>query len=379
MRSAVLVAPAPLDARTGGYIYDRRMIEGLAARGWAASALALDPSFPSPTPAALAHAAGTLAAIPSGTIVLIDSLALGAMPDEVAREASRLRLVALVHLPLAAAVGLAPSAAARLEQSERRALHAVSLVIVTGRAALPLLAPYDLPTDRIIVIEPGTDRPDTARLKPGTTYGLSRLGGPARAGHYVPNQYVVPGFSRALELLCVATLNAGKGHEALLAALASIPHTYWRLTCAGSLTRDPATVGQVRAAIARRGWQDRVTLAGDLDDEALEVCYARADLFVLATRRETYGMAVAEALAFGLPVVATWTGAIPDLVGEDAGLLVPVDDEAALADALTRAIGDADLRASLTEGARRRRNRLPTWDEAVDRMAAVLEPLVTHG
>ena len=86
-------------------------------------------------------------------------------------------------------------------------------------------------------------------------------------------------------------------------------------------------------------------------------------------------MAVAEALAHGLPVVATMTGAIPELVGNDAGLLVPVGDAPALVEALSCMLGDAGLRARCAEGARRRRDRLPTWDEASGRLAAALDSL----
>jgi glycosyltransferase involved in cell wall biosynthesis len=116
-------------------------------------------------------------------------------------------------------------------------------------------------------------------------------------------------------------------------------------------------------------------LLGELDDQALEACYGRMDVFVLATHQETYGMAVAEAIAHGLPVVATVTGAIPELVGNDAGLLVPVGDREALAESLARVLSDPDLRVRLADGARLRRNRLPTWDEACRRMANALNRL----
>ena len=131
--------------------------------------------------------------------------------------------------------------------------------------------------------------------------------------------------------------------------------------------------------VANLGLRERVSLVGDLDGPALNACYDGADVFVLATRQETYGMAVAEALARGLPVVATMTGAIPDLVGDGAGVLVPVEDTPALVEALSRVLDDADLRASLAEGAGRLRHRLPTWDETSEQMAAALDALVAHG
>ena len=347
-RALTLIVPGSIDARTGGYAYDRRIIAELRRRGWTVEIRELPDSFPRPTADALADAARALAAIPDGGIVLVDGLAFGAMPAEVEREATRLRLVAIVHMPLAADVGIDPDLAARLEASERRALGAASVVVVTGRWTVAALERYDVGRHRIALVEPGTDRAPIAQGSNGSP----------------------------LELLCVATLNPGKGHAMLIRALASLPDRDWHLTCAGSVDRHPLTADLVRALIGSYRLNDRVTLAGELADERLAAAFARADVFVLATLRETYGMAVAEALAHGLPVVGTTTGAIPDLVGSadgDAGLLVTPGDEAGLTAALDRVIGDAGLRARLAAGARRVRDRLPTWDDAADKMVAALE------
>jgi glycosyltransferase involved in cell wall biosynthesis len=359
MPRITFAVPGPLDARTGGSIYDCRMAAALRAHGCRVDVVELDASFPYPTREALGHAGRALASIDEGTIAVVDSLAFGAMPELIVREAARLRIVALMHLPLAATFGLDRDAAARFEADERRVLHAAALIVVTGKAAVALLARHNLPEDLIAVIEPGTDPAP-----------LARGSGPATAGHY---------FRRTTELLCVGTLNAIKGHDMLLEALAAVPHQNWHLTCAGSLTRDPATADRIRAVMTRLDLDDRVTLAGDLDRTALAGCYDRADLFVLATRQETYGMAVADALARGLPVVATKTGALPELVGREAGVLVPVGDTTALTTALTRVLDDTALRVQLAEGARRVRDRLPTWDEAAGRMAAALASIHTHG
>lgn len=351
MRSAVFVVPGRIDTLTGGYIYDRRMVEGLRERGWSVAVRELDESFPHPTAAALEHASRVIAAVRPGTIVIVDGLAFGAMPEVIEREASRVRIVALVHLPLAADVGLDAETAIRLETAERRALADAALVIVTGMATLALLARYGIASSKIVVVQPGTERAPVAR---GSGEG-------------------------PLHLLSVATLNPGKGHEILLRALAEVPHRDWRLTCAGSVRRHPATVDRVRAAARRLGLEDRVALVGELDAEKLAECYDGADLFVLATLQETYGMAVAEALAHGLPVVSTTTGAIPDLVGRDAGLLVPPGSIEALTDALSRVMGDAALRERLADGARRVRDWLPSWELALGGMAAALERVAADG
>ena len=351
----VLAAPGPLDARTGGYIYNRRMVEELRRLGWYGEVLALDPSFPHPTAAALDHADRALAAVDAGTVTLVDSLAFGAMPEIVVRAAGRLPIVALVHLPLAAAPGLGPIEAARFETGERRAFAAAARVIVTGKAALPLIARYGVRSDRVVVVEPGTDRKPLRNSSPRFT------------GRDVPD--------RPLRLLTVATVGPGKGHETLLHALADITDPPWTLTCVGSLERHPAVAARVRATTTRLGLDDRVGFGGDFNREMLDASYRAADIAVLATEQETYGMAVAEALAYGLPVVATRTGAIPDLVGDEAGVLVPVGDALALREALVRVLEDAPFRARLASGARKRRKLLPTWKQSALQMAEVLRPL----
>ena len=116
-------------------------------------------------------------------------------------------------------------------------------------------------------------------------------------------------------------------------------------------------------------------LTGEADAGALAAFYDAADLFVLATLHESYGMAVAEALAHGLPVISTRTGVIADLIGGDAGILVEPGDGEALAAALRGVMTDAGLRGRLAEGARRARTRLPGWADAASRMSAALTAL----
>ena len=158
----------------------------------------------------------------------------------------------------------------------------------------------------------------------------------------------------------------------MLRALATLKHTAWRLTCAGSTARHPATTAAVRSMLTAEGLEDRVEITGEIDGPAIAALYDGADLFVLPTLIETHPLSVAEALARGLPVVSTTTGAIPDLVGADAGVLVAPGDVDALTRALAAVIDDADLRERLAAGARRVRERLPTWDVAVDTMERAL-------
>jgi len=343
-RSLVFMIPGDLEALTGGYGYDRRIVDGLRALEWHVEVQALDGSFPTPTLFAREDARRRFAAAGDAAVVLVDGLAFGALAAEAEEERRRLRLVALVHHPLADETGLDSPTAASLEASERRALATARLVIVTSRATGAALSRYGIGADRIVVVEPGTDPAPLARGSTG----------------------------RSVQLLCVASVIPRKGHETLIEALSRLRQLPWHLTCVGG-ERDPQTAARVRAMIAQYELLDRVTFTGDLHQPELNREYDSADVFVLPTFHEGYGMVVSEALARGLPVISCPTGAITELVAPEAGLLVPAGDVAALATALAEVIGHRDTRVRLATGARRVRDTLPTWDAASRRMSAALE------
>nr|WP_245232380.1 glycosyltransferase family 4 protein [Thiorhodococcus minor] len=305
---------------------------------------ALAASFPRPAAADLAEAERMLRQIRAGRTVVIDGLALGAMPAVAEALADRLDLIALIHHPLALETGLAPAEAERLRRSERQALGLVRKVIVTSASTARALAAYGVGSEELAVVEPGND---PAPLAPGSR-------GPG------------------LHLLSVASLTPRKGHALLFEALSRLRDLPWRLTCVGSRTRAPDHAQALEAAIARFGLDERIRLTGELEQCALEAEYAAADAFVLASYHEGYGMVLAEALARGLPVVSTTAGAIPETLPETAGLLVPPGDAEALTAGLRRLIQDDALRDALAAGARAARAELSTWDDACEAFAAAV-------
>jgi glycosyltransferase involved in cell wall biosynthesis len=345
VRSLEFVIPGDLQAATGGYAYDRRIIAGLRALGWQVTVHALDAGFPQPSVVALDHAHRVLAGLPEQALVLVDGLAGGAMPQVLQEHAARLRLIALIHHPLAAESGLAPQLAQDLAASERLSLQSVRQVLVTSHATKKALSDYGVEPGKVSVVEPGTDAVPVARGTRG----------------------------EELHMLCVATLIPRKGHDLLLDALASLTAYRWRLTCAGSLTRNPETVERLRAQLQRLGLQERVSLAGEVDAATLATLYADADLFVLPTRFEGYGMAVAEALAHGLPVISTPVGAIPELLGTKSGLLVAPGDSDSLRAALKRVLDEPALLASLAVGAASIRGTLRGWQHTCEQLSSILE------
>ena len=291
-----LVLPGDPATRTGGYIYDERVVAGLRASGWRVDVHSLDASFPQPTPAALREARTLFAGFPAGRVVVVDGLALAGLERVFDQEAKRLQLVALVHHPVALETGLEPAHAALLEAAERVSLGFTRRVIVTSQWTARALARYDVPIEALRVAEPGID----AQAPQGAPER------PMDAGTVGSR----PGEPHALQLLCVATVTPRKGHAVLVEALADLRDRRWHLTCAGSLTRDSATVAALEQQLARLRLGARVSLLGELDDAALARYYARADLFVLPSYLEGYGMALAEAIAHGLPVVSKCSKAL---------------------------------------------------------------------
>jgi glycosyltransferase involved in cell wall biosynthesis len=346
VKQVVFAVPGDLDTPTGGYAYDRRIIAELRRLGFAVETIDLGDRFPRPSTATRKAALAALERAPPGMPVIIDGLAYGALPELAEGYCKTRPVIALVHHPLAFEKGLAKNEAAQLAASERAALAGARRVIVTSPATAALLiADYDVARDRITVAPPGSDR--VARA-------LGNAGGP-------------------VALLSVGAVVPRKGYDVLVAALASLADLDWRSTIVGPRDRDPATAARLEAQIDALDLAGRITLAGAVTPERLAGLYAAADLFVLASRFEGYGMAFAEAASCGLPIIGTTAGAIPDTVLPGAGLLVPPDDVAALAAALCRLIGNAEERAMFAEAAFAVADRLPRWEDSARLVAAAIE------
>ena len=349
LHGATFVIDAAFSAETlDGYAYDRRMIAELGDLGWQIDLLNLGEGFPWPDEATRTTARTRLLAMPAGRTIVIDGLALGVLPETASQLAGRNPLLALVHHPLALEQGLSVERADALRASERAALAAVQGVVVTSAATARLVAAdYGVPAGRITVARPGSD---PAPLAQASQDGVVRL-------------------------LSVGAVVPRKGFDVLIAALATLTDLSWRLTIAGDRTRDRDAVAQLDADIARHALGNRIAALGAVSPQRLAALYAEADVFVLASRFEGYGMAYAEALAHGLPVIGTSAGAIPDTVPPDAGLLVAPGDIPAFAQALRRVIDDAELRQRLADAARAAALRLPTWRQSAEIFARALETL----
>ena len=345
-RTLYFVVPGDIETRTGGYGYDRQIISGLQARGWLVHLISLSGSYPFPSIDERVDASRALAVIPDHAYAMVDGLAFGALPVVAMRERERLRLIALVHHPLGLETGVSDAEATRLLTWEREALTAAVGVVVTSHRTVSAVEALGVLSHRIAVVEPGTE---PAPLAVGTGQG-------------------------PLHMVCVASLVPRKGHDTLFDALTQLVDLDWHLTCVGSLERDTEYAAQLVARCGMPPLAGRVALAGELAGVALDTAYSHADLFVLPTHYEGYGMVVAEALARAIPIVSTRTGAIAELVGDDAGALVPPANSQALAAVLRTLITDREQLERLRQGAALRRVSLPTWQSA----AAAMEEALTR-
>jgi glycosyltransferase involved in cell wall biosynthesis len=346
MAAVTFAVPGRIDQLTGGYKYDRRVIAGLRQRGCEVDLIDLGDGFPRPRPETLAAALPSLRRAPAGQPIVVDGLALGVLPEAAAALRERNPLIALVHHPLALESGLSTGEAQALRESERTALAAVSRVIVTSPATRRILVTeYGVPDDIITVALPGIERTGAA---PGRR--------PA---------------GNTINLLAVGAVVRRKGYDVLIEAVDRLAGLNWQLVIAGDCKRDHGTVSELTAMIARKRLERRVCIAGSVSDRELGELYRDAHIFVLASRFEGYGMAYAEAVAHGLPIIGTRTGAIPDTVPPGAGILVPSDDAAALGTALRSMISYGWLRERCAGVARAA--PMPTWDAAAQAFLDVFQ------
>ncbi len=350
MTAVHFVVPDGIDdpARpSGGNAYDRHLGRGLTSIGWSVHEHAVPGRWPRPDAASVAALDRALERIPDDAVVLLDGLVASTVPQVLVPQARRLRLVVLVHMPLGHRPADEGVGDARMR--ERAVLSVAAAVVATSAwTRRRLLDLYRLPADRVHVAEPAVDAADLAT---GTATGEA--------------------------LLCVAAVTFDKGHDVLLDALATMTDLPWRCVCVGSLERDPAFVEAIRRRSLGGGLGDRVSFPGPRTGADLDRTYDAADVMVLASRAETYGIVVIEALARGLPVVATDVGGLTEALGHDAagirpGLLIPPDDPAALGAALRAWLGDADLRRQLRRAACERRKSLSGWSTTTSVIAGVL-------
>lgn len=353
-KKLIFVFPGDLAALTGGYAYDRRVIAGLQTLGWQVQLISLGEGYPFPSNEQLAAAASLLLRLEVGVPMLVDGLALGVLPELVPLLAERHPIVGLIHHPLALESGLGPDQVKALETSEKKSLaHVKQVVANSPKTARDLVGLYEVPVQHVTVVLPGTDRRASLQIPTVTSEQTSR----------------------PVQLLSVGAVIPRKAFHILVEALQPLKSLSWTLSIAGDVTRDAPAFAHLQEVICRCSLQDRVHVLGSVSDLELQNLYATSDVFVLASLYEGYGMVFAEAMANGLPIVATTGGATADTVPTQAGVLVEPGHVAGLSDAIRSLVENDDYRMVLAQGARSAAQHQPTWEESVQKFDRLLTEL----
>ncbi|WP_136707256.1 glycosyltransferase family 4 protein [Agromyces sp. H66] len=322
---------------SGGNVYDRRLTGALRVRG-------LDVRLVPVAEGRVNDVALALSVLPRNALVLVDGLIAVAASRVLRAHSARLRIVVLAHMVASALPVMHDDK--RTAERERESLHAARRVITTSEwTRSELVARAYVEPERIAVAHPGTDAVPAA--------SGSRSGG---------------------RLLCVGAVAPHKGQDMLVEALAGMTDLPdWSCSIVGSLDVDREFAARTTATIRSTGLTERVELTGVLTGRRLADAYQAADLVVVPSRAESYGMVVAEALARGIPVVAARVGGVPEAIaGSRAAILTPPDDPVALRAVLRRWSEDPGWRAGLGAEALRSRTVTRAWDETAWIVATVL-------
>ncbi|MEO1066652.1 MAG: glycosyltransferase family 4 protein [Pseudomonadota bacterium] len=330
----LFVIPGDIDTPTGGYRYDRAILAGWRKAGIDVGLLSLPGEYPFPTVRDVDVAVEMIANLPAGDIAVVDGLAGGAAPSVMEALAAKMPLIALVHHPLTLENGLSPDDAKRLLKSEAQGLaHAKAIVTTSPTTAQTVKTLFEVDANDVHFVLPGVERGRQINFRD----------------------------TRSLRLLSVGSISERKGHDLLIKALSTVNHSDWHLDIVGPTHFDTELFTQLKKLAGQQGLTEHITFHGALSEDALEQRYQAADLFVLASRYEGYGMAYAEAIVRGLPVIGTTAGAVADTVPQNCGILVPPDDVDAFADALSQMMNDAELRARKHRGCLAAEPDFPTW------------------
>jgi glycosyltransferase involved in cell wall biosynthesis len=328
-----------LEQRTGGTIYDAEVVRGLASAGDDVQVVSLDEGA---TGEQLARRLRGSAA----DVVVGDELCFRQLGPAYRALGGGARRVLLVHHLTAWETELAPEVRRKALAEEREAIDASERIVATSQTTRARLLAECAPRAGIDVVLPGADR---LALAVATREGTGEVRF-AFVGSIVPRK-------RALELV---------------RAFAGGAHENGRLTLVGSTARDVAYVAEVREAIARLGLGARVEMSGEVDEAGVSQALADAEVLVMPSSLEGYGIAATEAIRAGVPVIATRAQGLEEALAPCPDATMFADDEPALAAALARFADDASLRAGMTAAARAASPRMPTWSACAAQFRAAL-------
>jgi glycosyltransferase involved in cell wall biosynthesis len=330
---------------TGGYLYNMNIMEGLEQNGYSVNIIGTDWPWDN-KPELEKISRFHFEKLVAGSCILIDSLVLSLLRREVQEFSDKLIFVGMIHLP--ASYSISSDGYGKLSGEELLALHQMRQVIVTGQFTFDLLCNAGLNPAGIRVVEPGTDQfPQKTHYKP------------------VPS-----------ELLCIANYSPIKAQDILIRSLNRITDRDWTLHLYGDKDRDKEYSAMVNSLIKEFHLKKRVIMHGIAGRDEITAIFLDADLFVMPSLFESYGMALTESLAHGIPVVTTRTGNIPVTVPAGMGIFVEPGNEQQLADAIRSLLDDPAKYTSLCADASQYHLRARSWEQAVTEFEMIISKTV---
>ncbi|MBN1455823.1 MAG: glycosyltransferase family 4 protein [Methanomicrobia archaeon] len=354
MRIATIVL-GNIDALTGGYLYMRKAVEYLRAHDTETEVLSI-PALPFPYLLQLCSNIVLCFRFPRRQydVVVEDEMAHPALFlfNHWLKFGTQTKIVVIVHMLWWKAAK--NSLKARyVKFIEMQLLKTADRIIANSHYTRAELEAVGIPGSIITVSHPGYDLPFS-----NTTWASAPR--PARD-------------RIALKLLTVANITPLKGLDMLIEALARLSDPALTLDIVGDEHRDLRYSQRLKASVARYGLETRVRFHGQQPPDKLARFYADADILVLPSHCEAFGIVVAEAMAFGLPIVATRCGGIPELVTDgENGFLVPPNDVSSLAEAIQKLAADPARRARCGRSSDEKTRNLNTWDECGKQIFTVL-------
>jgi glycosyltransferase involved in cell wall biosynthesis len=342
----IFAIPGDLSILTGGYAYARRLLKELPHQGISIEPLRLPESFPHPTSADIAQTLYLLQQRPDA-LWLFDGLALGAFPPELLAALPQ-RSLALIHHPLALEEGLTVKQVRAFHQSEKEALALMQGIITTSHTTADVLVKdYAVSPEKLTIAEPGTDPAMRAK-----------------------------GTGSPFHWLAIGTVTPRKAFPLLVEALASLKDQNWFLTILGATDRNLEETHKLVAAIENHGLRERISLLGSCSATECEPFWQTADAFVSSSLYEGYGMVLTEAMARGLPLVASTGGAASATVPEHVGIKVEPGDLDAMQQAMARMMKNAPFRRTCADSSWECRKTLPKWEETARHVSEAVRRLL---
>jgi glycosyltransferase involved in cell wall biosynthesis len=336
MNSHFLI-PGEFSKLTGGYVYDRYITAGLIKKGHNVTIHQLEEDFPFPGEKSIDQCAEIFRQIPAGEPVIIDSLAFGPMYPVLSGDHGKHPIVALMHLPLTLNPGYSSHQKNQLKQMEKSAFPLANKIVVTSEYTARMVSQLGVSFSDIEVIIPGVEA-----IGPKPSYP-----------------------SNPRRLLCVASYLPSKGQDILIKALSPLISKDWILDCYGQQDLDRDYVTSLFSLVRDNNLNDRVFIHGPASGEELSAAYLDAELFILPSVFETYGMVLTEALAHGVPVITTTGGGIPETVPPSMGKFFNPGDVYALHSILESLLENSVLYGKLTGEAAKYHIQAHSWKKSI--------------